>query len=217
MFMSKEKTALILLNGEKPSRGLLESHWQISDLRVCADGAAAICDEYGLYPDVILGDLDSLKQDTKKHLPLSQIIEAANQDFTDGEKAIQFCINEGVGRISLFGALGKRSDHALYNLGLLRTFHREVAELTICSDDETVLLISGEKTFSSSPGTRISLLPIFGRVENVTTYGLKYPLKTEHLELGYSSSVSNSFIDESVTVSFSSGLLLVVIGSQNKI
>jgi thiamine pyrophosphokinase len=215
--MSKEKTALILLNGEKPSQGLLEPHWQISDLRICADGAAAVCDEYGLYPDVILGDLDSLKQDTKKHLPLSQIIEAADQDYTDGEKAIQFCINAGVGKINLFGALGKRSDHALYNLGLLRTFHREVSELTIYSDDDTVLLISGEKTFSASPGTRISLLPIFGRVENVITQGLKYALKRKHLELGYFSSVSNSFSDESATVSFSSGLLLVVIGRQNQI
>ncbi len=135
----------------------------------------------------------------------------ADQDTTDGEKAIQYCIANGFQIINLFGAMGKRDDHTIYNLGLLRKFHHQVKEIAIVSDDEIAILISGKKTFSAPPGTRISLLPLFGKVKNVTTSGLVYSLQNQPLELGFFSSISNCIENDPATVAFASGLLLVVI------
>lgn len=202
---------MILLDGEKPARKLLQFFWDTADFRVCADGAAATCVEYLLQPEVILGDLDSLDTDTRNHFRVSKIIKMADQETTDGEKAIQYCIHKNYQVIHILGALGKRVDHTLYNLGLLTKFRHQVAEMTIISNDETVSLITEKKTFAASSGTRISLLPVFGKVENVTTQGLAYPLQKTTLELGHYSSISNRFTGDSATVSISSGQLLVVI------
>ncbi|NQU64761.1 MAG: thiamine diphosphokinase [SAR324 cluster bacterium] len=212
--MNKGKVALILLDGEKPTRETLQQNWLKSDFRVCADGAAAVCREYGLQPDVILGDLDSLDVEDKTYFSASAIIEMADQDTTDGEKAIQHCIANGFQVIKLFGALGKRVDHTIYNLGLLRKFHYQVEEFSIITNDEILILIGTDKTFSAPPGTKISLLPIFGKVKDVTTSGLTYSLQNKSLELGFYSSISNCFKSDSATVALSSGLLLVVIERQ---
>ena len=206
--------ALILLDGESPSRNTLIAYWDRSDLRVCADGAATICLDYGLEPDLIIGDLDSLAPNLQSRFSSAKILEVTDQSTTDGEKAIQYCVDQGYRRINLLGALGKRVDHSLYNLGLLRKYHDRLDELKMVSDSEEAYLISQKTELSAAPGTRISLLPVFGRVDGVITRGLEYPVEDESLELGLHSSVSNTFSDESATVSFSSGLLLVVIGRQ---
>jgi thiamine pyrophosphokinase len=128
--MDKGKAALILLDGEKPSFNLLEQYWLESEVRVCADGAAKVCREYSLQPDIILGDLDSLDKKTKACFTASQIIEIADQDTTDGEKAVQYCIEKGFQKITLFGALGKRVDHTLYNMGILKKLNGQGVDLT---------------------------------------------------------------------------------------
>ncbi len=193
---------------------MLEPYWVESGIRVCADGAAAVCREYSLQPDIILGDLDSLDSATKAHFAASKIIEITDQDSTDGEKAVQYCIEKGFQSINLFGALGKRVDHTLYNLGLLKKFDNQGVDLTFISNDDIVFLMSATRTFTASPGTRISLLPVFGKVENVTTKGLAYALQNESLELGRHSSISNCFKKDTASVTLSSGRLLVVIEKQ---
>jgi len=209
--MDKGKAALILLDGEKPLFDVLEQHWLTSGIRVCADGAAKVCQEYSLQPDVILGDLDSLDSKTKVHFAASEIIEIADQDTTDGEKAVQYCIEKGFQKITMFGALGKRVDHTLYNLGILKKFNGQGVDLTLISNDDIVFLMSGTRTFTASPGTRISLLPVFGRVENVSSEGLVYALQNEALELGHHSSISNCFKRDKARVVLPVGHLLVVI------
>ena len=209
--MDKGKSALILLDGEKPLLSLLELHWLDAGIKVCADGAAKVCREYLLQPDIILGDLDSLDTKTKAYFATSEIIEIADQDTTDGEKAVQYCMEKGYQTIKLFGALGKRVDHTLYNLGILKKFDNQGVELTFFSNDDIVFLMSGTRTFTALPGTRISLLPVFGKVENVSSEGLLYALQNEPLELGHRSSISNCFKKDVARVILPAGQLLVVL------
>ncbi len=209
--MDKGKAALILLDGEKPSFNLLEQYWLESGINVCADGAAKVCREYSLQPDIILGDLDSLDTKTKAYFAASEIIKIADQDTTDGEKAVQYCIEKGFKAINLFGALGKRVDHTVYNLGVLKKFDDQGVELTLISNDDIVFLMRGTRTFTASPGTRISLLPVFGKVDNVSSEGLVYALQNESLELGNHSSLSNCFKRDTARVVLPTGHLLVVL------
>lgn len=205
------QTALILLDGERPNRETLIETWDDADFRVCADGAATICLGYGLQPDLIIGDMDSLDRVDRDRFTESEILHVADQETTDGEKAILYCLGKGYRDIILLGAMGKRVDHGLYNLGLLRKFHDRLDQLRMVSDNETAFLITGEQTFRADPGTRISLLPAFGKVDNVVTSGLEYPVDHETLELGCHASISNGFTGQEATVRFDSGILLVVI------
>lgn len=202
--------ATILLDGERPSRQTLLEYWERSDLTVCADGAATVCLEYGLTPDVVIGDMDSLDDETRRRLTDSRMIQMDDQETTDGEKAIQFCLDRGMQQLWVFGALGKRLDHTIYNLGLLRKFDGYLDGIRMVADEELAFLMSGKRTVSAFPGARISLMPVFGRVSAVRAEGLLYPIENKDLALGKFSSVSNAFTGKTATITVRSGFLLVV-------
>jgi thiamine pyrophosphokinase len=57
-------------------------------------------------------------------------------------------------------------------------------------------------------GRLVSLVP-FGRVEGITTTGLKFPLRGEPLEWGVREGVSNQSVAEEVVVTIERGELLL--------
>ncbi len=207
----RKKTALIILNGEEPSKELLSEFWQKAEFRVCADGAADVLFSFHLEPDIILGDLDSISPEVQCEFNSVSIKKMFDQNKTDGEKAINYCVDNGFSRLFILGAFGKRVDHTLYNLELLKkTTHPEV-EISILSDEDEAFLVRKNKTLYAEAGTRISIFPVFGKVSNVTSLGLKYPLNNDTLEMGNFSSLSNEFVGDTVTLDFASGELLIVV------
>jgi thiamine pyrophosphokinase len=206
--------ALIILDGERPPRETLMTYWNRSIFRICADGASATCLAYRLEPDLIIGDLDSIGADAIDRFASIEMIEDLDQDTTDSEKAIQYCVDKGFRRLFVLGALGKRLDHGVYNLGLLRKYHDQVDELLLVSEGETAFLLSGKRSFTAPIGTRISLLPIFGPAENVVSEGLEYAIAGKTMELGGFTSVSNAFSRPQAHISIDSGFLLVILGTR---
>ncbi len=215
--MKPIKTAVVILKGATPSKELLEEFWHEADCRVCADGAAEVLVHYQLEPDIVLGDLDSLPIEIRSRFLSASIVRMPDQNSTDGEKAFQYCIDNEFQRIQVFGALGNRTDHGLYNLGLLKRFHQEGVDIVFYTKEDKIRLITSKQTFFESPGTRISLIPIFGTVENAVSEGLVYPLRVDRLTLGRLSSISNEFRGNFASVDFSSGELLVVIERKRKL
>ena len=71
--MCKHKKALIICNGDAPTKNLLFKLWEVSDLRVAADGGANLLYNLDLFPDAIIGDFDSLKPEVKKHFSNSNL------------------------------------------------------------------------------------------------------------------------------------------------
>ena len=61
------KSALVICNGEPPSKTLARQLVQVSDLIVAADGGANVARRLGIRPDVIIGDLDSIEPATKHY------------------------------------------------------------------------------------------------------------------------------------------------------
>ncbi|MGK0289914.1 MAG: thiamine pyrophosphokinase [bacterium] len=204
------KIALIILNGISPSQHLLFDLWQKTDFHICADGGANILAQYQLEPDYIVGDLDSISQETKnsfQHLP-KKIINDPYDYRTDGEKAVQFCLNQGYKKIYILGADGNRTDHFLYNLGILRKFHTQ-AKIAIFTNHEKLFVVQQQGIFFGKKGQTISFMPIFGDIKNVQTQGLLYPVEGKDFELGMFTSISNVFEEEKASIQFQDGLLLV--------
>jgi thiamine pyrophosphokinase len=208
------ESALIILKGEEPSRLLLMEFWDQTDYRVCADGAASLLKKYGLTPDVILGDLDSIRTSEKQHFNAIKTIQIADQSTTDGEKAIAHCAEKGINKLVVLGALGKRLDHTLYNLGLFKRTVQLGIDITFYTNHEKLRVIEKTTTFLEDKGTVISLMPLYGRVNGVTTQGLTYPINDETLEMGLFSSVSNEFSQNEAIISLTKGQLLIVISRE---
>ncbi len=105
----REMTA-ILANGEFPRQGGKAWTLMASAARIVAcDGAGARLKALArtdLPPVFTLGDGDSGEVDLK--IP--------EQETNDLEKAYRYCLAQGWRDIVIFGALGKREDHALGNI-----------------------------------------------------------------------------------------------------
>jgi thiamine pyrophosphokinase len=199
--------ALIIANGALPDERRVRALVSAADVLICADGGANAARRLGLKPDVILGDFDSIEEETRNHFRTVPQHCLADQESTDLEKALTYALERKARSIDILGASGDRLDHTTGSLGCFRKFgHRSV--LRIVDTVGTVELIANEVTFAATPGERVSLIPL-GRCSGVTTTNLRYPLRDDVLELGLREGISNEATAATVTVKVASGTLLL--------
>ncbi len=184
---------------------------ELSDcgLFIAADGAADHAASFGLQPDAILGDFDSLSDSSRAAFPANRFISAPDQDAADSEKAIQYALERGADRIVLLGALGGRLDHTLANLSLL-VRNEPVVDITVREEWGGAAAVGtmSPRQFRLTPGDTISVLPIT-KAAVVSLKGTKWLLNRARLEPG-SRGVSNVVVSNSVEVTVEEGVVLVV-------
>ena len=117
----------------------------------------------------------------------------AAKDATDLELALDAAIALEPTRILVLGSAGGRLDHLLGSILLLGDARYATATVDAYLDDNRVHVIRGSRTLTGTPGDLVSLIPVHGPAEGVTTDGLDYPLRDETLPAGTSRGVSNVF------------------------
>ena len=136
----------IVSGGTAPSERLFRGYLEKVDFIIAADRGSECLYNYGIVPDLLLGDFDSVKKeilDTIK-LHIKEVLEfPPEKDYTDTEIAIIEAIKRGAKKIYLFGATGSRMDHTLGNIGLLLTAKKRGVTLEIIDDNNRLYL--GEK------------------------------------------------------------------------
>jgi thiamine pyrophosphokinase len=205
---STRHRALVVLNGDPPSKDLLSHLVSDADLVVAADGGANVLKRHGLKPDVIVGDLDSIRPATKRAFSGSRVIELADQDSTDFEKAFSFLLHEKIPNAMVAGMGGKRIDFTLGNFVSVWRYVPHIS-ISIFGDDWFAVPVTGELALSLPLETTVSLIP-FSRCTGVSLNGFRYPLRRATMNYG-SLGVSNMTTREECSVSVSSGKLLVVV------
>jgi thiamine pyrophosphokinase len=203
----RKRRALIIANGSTPSRELLEEFVEERMFVVCADGGANRARRMGIAPSVIIGDFDSITKATLRYFGTVGLRHMPDQNSTDLEKAITFCIREGRHAITIVGATGDRLDHATGALGCFKKFGGK-ADLTVVDDVCEITRIKKRVSFEAIAGEKISLIPL-DRCSGITTLGLLYSLKNETLELGVREGISNAATGTRVSVSVKRGTLLL--------
>lgn len=197
--------AVILCDGRPPAKQQIVEELRVASLFIAADGGAAIAHQFGLIADIIIGDMDSyesLKEERGK-----TIIDP-DQETNDLEKALHYAKSKYAKIIVVFGATGKRLDHSLKNLSVLKQFDSQFDEIIFKDIYSDIQLIQSPFKTKVEPGTSISLFPLSGTVDGVTTKGLKYPLKNGVLQNGIQDGSSNEAIEEIVEIVFKKGDLL---------
>lgn len=178
------------------------------DLIIAADsGYLSACD-CGVLPDVFIGDFDSvLKEEVKakKIISLNPV-----KDKTDTQEAIDFAVSQGAKEISILGALGKRIDHTIANIHLLKYALDLGARAQIVDTDTYITLAGNVLSLDKKDGYCLSLLPLtdcFG----VSVSGVYYPLHNANMPIGNPYGISNEFTKDSAVISVKSGELLVIL------
>jgi len=201
------KRAVILANGSPPKKELLLAQLKGETFLICADGGANTAAKLGLRPDLIIGDLDSIKASTVRSFSTVRTRRVADQNSTDLEKALAWAVRAGYSEIVVMGATGGRLDHLTGNLSALGKFARR-ARLTFIDNDGEMFAVGSELAFDAPVGTTISLIPL-GRCEGIVTHGLKWELRNGTLEMGLRDGISNVVVASPATINVRRGTLLL--------
>jgi thiamine pyrophosphokinase len=208
--------AVIFANGILNDPHQVLAALQEGDILIAADGGARHCRALGLTPAVVIGDFDSLSADELAQLEMdgAQVVRyPARKDFTDLELALQHSVSLGADEILVFGALGARWDQTLANLLLPAAPGLErVCIRLLDGPQEIALLRAGEvHALSGQAGDIVSLVPLGGHAQGITTTGLEYPLTDGTLYFGATRGISNVMLGQQATVRLEDGMLLCTI------
>jgi thiamine pyrophosphokinase len=218
LVMEERVRAIIVAGGNVDHDMDIPSLFKDGDLVIGADGGAARALEWGLVPDLVVGDMDSLAADIQPVLEgrgSEFVIHPRAKDETDLELALTVAVERGAREIIVLGALGGRLDHTLANVLLLALPGLADTLVRIVDGDQQAQLVRDRETvtLAGTPGDIVSLLPLSDEVSGVTTTGLAWALQCDTLNFGFTRGVSNEMVAATANVSIEEGLLLVVHGS----
>lgn len=200
--------AVIVSNGFPPTKELLTSETQEADLLIGADGGGNKILTHGMIPDFVIGDLDSFKK--PDHIDL-EIIHDENQETNDLEKALSLVLEKKAKTCTVLGAFGKRMDHALKNLSVLKKFDDRFDSLIYKDELFEAVLATSSCTMNIGSGRIVSLFPLSGEVRGITTEGLKYSLNNELLKNGQRDGTSNETVEDSFSITVQEGDLVIFV------
>lgn len=207
------KTALIVGNGEETAKRIIENIKY--DYLICADGGLEKVSNYGIIPDIIIGDFDSvdgnvLKQYESK-IPVKKF--PSEKDFTDMELAVELAISKGYKNIILTGASGSRLDHTLGNILLMEKYFKNGVSISIIDNNNEMKIISdnAELFIEYKEGYYISIIPITESIQGLCLEGFKYNLDNVDVKRGSTLCISNQIKDNKGKITLRKGRAIVII------
>lgn len=199
------KTALIVSGGDFSSPDLDLKY----DILIACDKGYGYAKNMRLTPDVVIGDFDSFTGVIDPDIKVLRY--PIEKDDTDTMLAVKYALNEGCDRIVICSALGGRMDHTIANIQSMAYAASHGALCEIMSENEYMRTFTGGKTrVKERDGYSISLFSLSDECKDLSIEGAKYNLKnatlTNIFPLGYGNSREHDY----VTISMSSGILLIV-------
>jgi thiamine pyrophosphokinase len=162
--------------------------------------------DFGVQPNFIVGDLDSISDETKIKFA-NLLIRDENDDTNDLTKAVKFCINNGIESLEILGATGCREDHALGNISLLANYMDHLTSVKMFTDYGVFTPISQTTTFESFPNQAISIFSITPETL-ISTDNLAYPLKNRTFHSWWEGTLNRS-LGEKFTIRIDGGKIIV--------
>lgn len=180
-----------------------------NDLVIAADGGCDSLLSAGICPDIVMGDMDSVRKlpeeiDIKKY--------PVKKDFTDMMIAVKYGLEQGYHRFVMSGALGGRYDHTIANLSTLKYLENQGAKGVILGEDFSITTIKNETIRLDGDNKGIvSLFAMTEKAYGVTIKNLMYELEGYTLEDDNPLGISNEFIGKDSSICVTEGMLLMVL------
>lgn len=195
--------AVIIGNGDIKNYEHIKKKIHSDDFVICADGGYNHAKKMGIVPDVLIGDFDSAEgfEEVK-----NRIEYPVRKDFTDGELAVEYANKHNADSVCLTGMTGDRADHTIADIMLLTKCRNGV----LLDDNNEIYLLRDKIIIHGQCGQTVSIIPVFGDAEGLSTSGLEYPLKNETLRFASTRGISNVMTDETCEITIKNGLALVI-------
>ncbi len=167
---------------------------------VAADQGAATSLNFGIIPNLVIGDFDSVNPAVLPQLEqLGSQIERypERKNATDGELVVDELLKSACKKVLILTALGPiRPDHSLMNIALMQRIKRSGVDVALSDGYSLLLAINGKEqkafSFANEFGYRpfVSFMSTGKTLENLRYTGLSYDLEND-LERGSSQGTSN--------------------------
>ena len=200
--MNVKKNVSVILNGQIPTDDTIINQITNSDYIIAVDGSANKLFDLEIMPDVIIGDLDSLKNIKNKDI---ELVETPDQNKTDFRKTLEWCIEKNILNISIFGISGESEDHFLGNYYTLSDFGEKISWKAF-TDFSVISPCMGNKKFESFKGQKVSLFCMKGS-STVNSKNLEYPLQSYHLKPS-DDAVRNLSLEDNFTIESTTTILI---------
>ena len=194
-------SVIILANGEFPKNKKIINILKTADIIICTDGAYEKALKINISPYAIVGDFDSVDLNSIKEN--INIVKTPDQNKSDLEKTLNYCIENKFDDVTIIGATGIKDDQTYVNLLLLDQFSESI-KVQILTDYYKIFVVQGNCSFKCKKGSTVSLIS-FEKNNIISTKGLKYNLSNEILRSS-SHGVSNEALDENIFISSSKSL-----------
>lgn len=206
-------TVFVLANGDLESLEWARTQLSGSGAIIAADGGAAHALAAGLWPDTVIGDMDSLSSADRSRLDAhgaEVILHPEAKDETDLELALLHAAATYDEPIRVLAGLGGRLDQWLANILLLLHPALRGRDVRFLAPYQQLWLAGSSTEVHGTPGDTVSLIPLGGDVHVLETTGLAWSLRDEVLRVGPARGISNEMTGPRATVTVASGDLLCV-------
>ena len=207
---------IAFIGGEGPNPETIKEIARDADLLVAADCGLIACEEAGLAPDWIVGDMDSVAGEAgparpprlEKYPPERVIRYPRDKDHTDTELAINLLREKGCGEIWLSGGGGGRTDHLFAVRSL---FERENPPQRWFTHNEEIRCLGEGCSLRESRvrGSLVSVFPLGTGQWAAESSSLKWPLDGLTWERG-SFGLSNEVMDSPFEIRSVRGRFMVI-------
>ncbi|MBL8966792.1 MAG: thiamine diphosphokinase [Spirochaetaceae bacterium] len=169
--------ALLAIGAEAPLRERLAARLPEFGLVCAADSGLDLLHAWGVEPDLIVGDMDSLaKPELLGAYPKAEILRfPRGKDESDTEIGLRILRERGADRVVLAGGGGGRLDHLLAIRALFERSCRPDEWHT--TGEELRLVAEGERYSWEAPrGETVSVFPLATGAGGMASGGLAWPL-----------------------------------------
>lgn len=208
------KKTLIISGGDINSETIEKILNNKFNIIIAVDRGLQALYSVGIKPNYIIGDFDSVDKEllnAYKNNDLKVIKLNPEKDYSDTHMALKLAIELESEEVYIIGALGKRMDHALANIHILKEALDKNVKCKILDENNEIQLINTYTELKNDANYKyISLIPLTTEVTGVTLNGLKYTLENAVLNIGHSIGISNEQILDIATIDLKEGILILI-------
>jgi len=184
-------------------------------ISIAVDGGYALFRKAGLFPDVLLGDFDSLKK-VPAHLPETTTVLRfpSDKDKTDVHLALDYAVHNGAKKIDIVMPDVGEIDQFLGNVLLLAhpflaTEGKHIAQVRVVNARYEIRLVYNRSvTFLNCKGSKVSILPLSSKIV-LDSRGMLYDARGVRIGIGDSRGLRNIVTAERATLRIQGKALVV--------
>lgn len=210
--------ALIFLNGMYPEkhRGFYISEYldnAVNSIVIAVDGGLRFLLENDLKPDIIIGDLDSIDQDSLDAVPQAKVVTTPieGKNLTDGELALDWCAGNNIAAATIYGGIDAsfETDHLLGNIFMMFAFKDRFTSIKMRDFCQEIIPLENESLLGEGkPGDMLSIAPVSNEII-YQAQGLKYDPAGRVFKFGQTMPLRNELAESRFKISIKGRAVVV--------